>query len=270
MIRSLLCLFAILATGSLLAEKLPFDRYQTIIDRQMFGELPPGFDPTRPPSEVSKAEQRELSQEQEKLQSAIQFSVITVTPSGDTMVGFSDNSEKPPKHYYIKVGEESGGWLVREADPVAGTMVIVKNNIEVSLSIGGNSAKDPNANSRVAGVASAKPSMAGARQPGGLWNAARTPGGNADGAQGKSLRQLRMMRMQKAKEEAAAEEERRKEEEARKQEEEARKQAEEEDRAAVRETLLQLQEQMQKQRKEKEVNSDSAKSEEGAEGSAED
>ena len=51
------------------AEKQPFERYRPIIDRQMFGSLPPGFDPNKLPSEVQKssASEKELTQEQEKL-----------------------------------------------------------------------------------------------------------------------------------------------------------------------------------------------------------
>ena len=99
------------------AAKRPYEDYTSIIDRQMFGALPPGFDPTKLPTEVAKIDQKALSKEQEKLQSAIRFSMINITPSGEVAVGFSDNSNpKAPVHYYLKVGEERGGrWCRRRS-----------------------------------------------------------------------------------------------------------------------------------------------------------
>lgn len=126
------------------AERQPFDRYQSVVDRQMFGPLPPGFDPTARPSDVrsSAAAGRELSQEQEKLKSAIRFSAIDVRPSGEVAVGFSDNSDpKSPRFYFLKVGESRDGWTVKEADAEAATMTIVRDDVEVSLTLGGDSGK---------------------------------------------------------------------------------------------------------------------------------
>ena len=85
------------------AERQPYERYQSIVDRQMFGPLPVGFDPTKSPAEVSKsgsaAAEKELTKEQEKVKSAIRFSVINVTPQGETAIGFTDNSDpKAPVH----------------------------------------------------------------------------------------------------------------------------------------------------------------------------
>lgn len=126
-----------------LAERQPFSRYQSIVDRQMFGELPPDFDPTKMPSEVSRSsgrqQEKELTKEQEKLQSAIRFSAINVTPDGATAVGFTDNSNpKTPVHYYLKVGESRDGWNVVSADAKTATMTIVKGDVEVSLTLGGS------------------------------------------------------------------------------------------------------------------------------------
>lgn len=262
--RRVVFIFTLLAAVVVAAERLPLERYQSIIDRQMFGEPPPGFDPTRPPSEVTKAEQRELSKEQEKLQSSISFSVINVTPQGDTMVGFSDNSEKPPKHYYLKVGEENGGWLVKEADPIGGTMTIQKDNIEVSLTIGGNSANDPNANSRVAASATRAPATT-ANRPFGGANAARSAGWSPSG----SLRQRRMFRQQQAAEDAerrrqeAADAAARQQEEAAQREEESAKRAAE--REEMRANLLQVQEQLKKVREAKEAEKAEAAAEDNAE-----
>lgn len=135
-----------LATIAAFAEKRPYSRYEPIVERQMFGPLPEGFDPTKMPSEVARSsggkQGKELTKEQEKLQSAIHFSAINVTPDGATAVGFTDNSNpKTPVHYYLKVGESRDGWKVETADAKTATMTIVKDDIEVSLTLGGNSGK---------------------------------------------------------------------------------------------------------------------------------
>ena len=139
---SALALFA-LGASALFAEQQPFERYQPIIDRQMFGQPPPNFDPTKPSSEAPKGNARgeeELTREQAVIKSSIHFSAINVTPEGATAVGFTDNSNpKMPVHYYLKVGEERNGWKVTEADPVKATMTIVKDDVEVSLELGANS-----------------------------------------------------------------------------------------------------------------------------------
>lgn len=138
---------AIAATLACFA-KQPFERYQSILDRQMFGLPPDGFDPNKSPNDPSVRsakpgkEEKELAAEQQKLKSAIHFSVINLMPDGTTAVGFSDNSNpKEPKHYYLRVGESRDGWLVKEANAKTASMVIVKNDLEVALTIGDNSAK---------------------------------------------------------------------------------------------------------------------------------
>ena len=222
-----------------LAEKQPFERYQSIVERQMFGPLPPGFDPTKLPSEVSKsnsASEKQLTQEQEKLQSAIHFSMINVTPEGETEVGFTDNSDpKVPVNYLLKAGESRNGWTVKEADAVAATMTIAKGEIEVSLSLGDNSASKANATARSGGSALA----AGGLRPsaGGL--------DSHSGLLGGSLRARRLQRQQAA----AADEAKRKEEQAAKDaEEKAQREAE---RAEQRQQLQAIQEELKRVRESK-------------------
>jgi len=162
------------AMFSAFAERQPISRYQSIIDRQMFGEVPPGFDPEKMPSEVSRSEQKQLSQEQEKLQSAIHFSAINLTPNGEVAVGFTDNSDpKAPVCYYLKVGEQRGPWKVLEADPQAARMRISRGDIEVELELGGNSAKNACATSKSAAFSAPK-SSASATAAGGLLGNANT------------------------------------------------------------------------------------------------
>lgn len=142
--RKFLSILIVLAALPALASGQPLSRYQSIIDRQMFGAPPPGFDPNLNPNEVkaTRGAEKELTQEQEKLQSAIHFSMINITPSGETAVGFTDKSDPSGEvHYYLKVGERRNGWEVKEADPVRAWMRIAKGDIEVELELGANSAQ---------------------------------------------------------------------------------------------------------------------------------
>ena len=233
--------FVILSAFSLVfAEKQPFERYQSIIDRQMFGLPPPGFDPNKLPSEVQKssASEKELTKEQEQLKSAVHFSVINVTSDGETQVGFTDNSDpKAPKNYFLKVGESRDGWTVKEADAEKATMVIEKGEIEVSLSLGGNSANNAAATAR-----------AGAGAP------VAAPPRDAVGGflGGNSLRARRLQRKQEAAAEQAKAAAAAAEREAERQErEEADKAQREQERAEQRQQLLAIQEELKRVREAK-------------------
>ena len=231
----------LLAVLPAFAEKQPFERYQPIVDRQMFGPLPPGFDPTKMPSEVQKSSMsdKQLTQEQEKLQSSIHFSVINVTPDGVTAVGFTDNSDpKAPVHYYLKVGEKRNGWEVKEADAAKASMTIAKGDIEVSLTIGGDSSKNADATAKASG--GAKPAAGRNALRGGLL------GG------GSSLLSRRRQRRQaeaaaKAEADAAAQEK----EAERQAQAEQEKQQREAERAEQRQQLLAIQEELKRVREAK-------------------
>ena len=240
--RAAFCAVASLFCLAAVAERQPIDRYQSIIDRQMFGQPPPNFDPTKPPSQVQKGsgDEKELTREQEAIKSAIHFSAINVTPAGDVAVGFTDNSDsKMPVHYYLKVGEERNGWKVLEADPVKATMKVAKGDIEVALDLGANSAKGGGSTAR-AGV-NAAPAFATANRRTGLLGGRRS---SADGEQprpgmiGASLRERR-----------AARELARQQEEAKEKELEAKRQAE----AAEKEKEREAQRQAEKEEQRREL-----------------
>ena len=242
--RSIVFLLLSLAVSAAFAEKQPISRYQSIIDRQMFGPLPPGFDPTKSPNDVQKTsskDEKQLTQEQAKLQSAIHFSVINVASDGQPEVGFTDNSDpKAPKHYFMKVGESRDGWTVKEADAESATMTIAKGEIEVSLTLGGNSAKD-GGTSRAGGAPASAAN--GVRRPGGLLG-----GGFA----GNTLRARRMQRQQEAEASAAKQREEQAARDAERQAQaEQEKQQREAERAEQRQQLLAIQEELRKVREQK-------------------
>ena len=238
------------------AEKQPFERYQSIIDRQMFGPLPPGFDPTKSPNDVQKSSSRneeELTQDQAKLKSAIRFFVIDTKADGTVSVGFSDNSDpKAPKSYYLKVGETRDGWEVKKADPETATMTIAKGEVEVTLKLGGNSATDGNA---APGGGASAPAAASAS-----GGASRRPGLHGGGLLGAgSLHSRRMQRQQEAEakrlEAKAAEEAREAERQAKEDERQAQAEADKQQREAEREEqrkqLLAIQEELKRVREAK-------------------
>ena len=154
----LLALLAVALANVADAERFSYDRYTNIVERQMFGPLPDDFDPTKPPSEVvkSSAERKKAEAQAEKaeeLKSAVNFSMINVTPDGEVKVGFTDNSDKQtPRNYYLGVGEERDGWLVKEANPSNATMTVVKGEIEVTLTVGGDSSKSDSTVTKKAGA----------------------------------------------------------------------------------------------------------------------
>lgn len=234
---------AVFAASAARAERQPYSRYQSIVDRQMFGPLPPNFDPTKSPAEVSRgsgaAAEKELTKEQEKMKSAIRFTVINVTPEGDTAIGFTDNSDpKAPKHYYLKVGETKGGWEVKEADAKTATMTVAKDGVEVSLSLGGDSAKDG------ANAASGKDAAAATSRRSSLLS---TLGGRRRAR--REMEEAEERAAAKRAEERAAEEKAREEERARREEEDKAQRAAE--REESRRQLLQIQEELRKQREER-------------------
>jgi len=240
--RAAFCAVASLCCLAAVAERQPIDRYQSIIDRQMFGQPPPNFDPTKPASQVQKGagDEQALTREQEAIKSAIHFSAINVTPAGDIAVGFTDNSDsKLPIHYYLKVGEERNGWKVLEADPVKATMKVAKGDIEVALDLGANSAKGGGSAARTGATAAAStasnaPAIATAGRRAGLLTSRRPVGlASEQMTGGASLRERRAAREQARQEELAKEkelEDKRKAEAAEKEKErEAQRQAEREE-----------------------------------------
>jgi len=232
--KSLLVVSVACAACAAFAERQPLERYQSIIDRQMFGLPPKGFDPTKSPNEVQKtsaAEERQLTEEQAKLQSAVHFSVINVTSAGETEVGFTDNSDpKAPKHYYLKVGQSQDGWEVKDADPEKASMTIVKGDVELEMTLGDKS---------------------GSGTPGGKGAAGGSRPANSSllGGGAQSLRSRRLQRQQReadARAEAEAKEAER--EQARKAEAEAERQQREAEREEQRKQLLAIQEELKRSR----------------------
>ena len=245
-------LFALVAATAA-AERQPFDRYQSVVDRQMFGELPADFDPSKMPSEVQKSNSRankEFQAEQEKLKSAVHFSVINVRKDGKVEVGFTDNSNpKEPCHYFICEGESSGGWTVESADPEKATIVLEKDGVTLELTLGDNSAKGVgNMKRKDQSDSSHKSPLLG----------------------GRSFRSQRALKMERLAEESKKiEEERKKVEAARKkaeaeaaEQEAVREKQRQEEREEYRQQLAEIRETLKRVREEREASKKGASNEE--------
>ena len=252
-----LCLFAVVALSALAsaAEKQPFERYQSIIDRQMFGRPPRGFDPDKMPSEVSRTSDKELTAEQEKLQSALHFSVINVTEAGEVEVGFTDNSDpKAPAHYFLKVGESQNGWEVVEADPENATMTVVKDDIEVSLSLGDNSANGGGTTSAKGASSVPSPSAPSSSSAPSVAEGPRSPGllGGIQSLRGRRQQRMEQLAKERAEQKAADDAKAA----AEKEEREAREAEAKAEREANREQLRALQEELRRSREQREQQHD--------------
>jgi len=239
------------------------ERYQSILDRMPFGQPPPGFDPNLPPGTKGNgtggadgagemtAEQR--TEEEQRLASSVRISMINVTPSGKTMVGFTDSTAQPLAHYYLAVGEKAADgskWEVADADPAESKATLAKDGLSVTLALGegnaggdkkgGGAARRPHGLARRGGLAAAPTGAAANAAP-----PAAAPGG------GGALARLRQRNAQQRQEEAV----RRREAAEQAQQDREQREQEKAQQAAEREeqrnALLQIQEELRRQREEK-------------------
>lgn len=252
-IRTLAAVAALLAAGYVRADEedseaepeeapVTFERYRSITERYPFGVPPPNFDPTDTASAANAAAtaranaktERELSQEETRLQAAVRLCAFNLTPEHRVMVGFLDHLRKPPASYYLGVGESRGGWTVKSADVDAKTAVLEKDGVEIEVEFlkPGTPLPPPGRAVRPGGRPGSETPAMGAGGPGG----------------GSALDRLRERRAQIAKN-AQEEEERRK---AAAEKEKADKAAAAEEREQQKQQLLMIQEELRRQREQRE------------------
>ena len=161
------------------------DKYQQIVDKNLFG--PPPADPSVMPEKGSSSlrdeekSELEIAKEQEKLEKTVYVSALTVSPDGAVKVGFTDTSNgKKPSNHYLAVGASEDGWLVVSADIATKKVVLSKDGIEIERVYG-----DKNASSAPQDGKSGPNTMAAnpAQQPldGRSSLLSRRPGAPADG-----------------------------------------------------------------------------------------
>ena len=211
----------------------------------------------------------ERTEEEQKLASTVRVSVLNVTPAGRTMVGFTDSSSKPPEHYYLPVGGERSGWLVKAAVPEEEKVTLSKDGIEVTLKLGEGSAggkgdgKKPSAGALRGRSVNRRGGLVGARMGHGVDGHMQRTSVNEEGAGGAApqgamarLHERRARVLQEAREaqkrQAEAEAEARAADERREAEAKAAAEQAAAEREAQRAALLQIQEELRRQREEKE------------------
>ena len=112
----------------------PFSHYAVILDRKPFGDLSkPNAAEAVPQPDQAAIEQ---AKEEQALARQVDMVAVNRTPRGKIAVGFIDKGAKPPRNYYLNVGESSGGFTVVEADFAEETATIEKEGVSISLKLG--------------------------------------------------------------------------------------------------------------------------------------
>ncbi len=124
----IVCVAILIGSVTTSAGRQEFSRYLVILDRRPFGEAPQDAGPTA----GDQADQAGPS-------FADSLQMCAITAVGESLrVGFVDTRSKPPKTYYLFVGESEDGIQVVDADYDAETALLRKSGVERSLAMGGS------------------------------------------------------------------------------------------------------------------------------------
>ena len=111
----------------------PFSHYAVILERKPFGDMAKPEAAAVPEPDQAAIEQ---AKEEQALARQIDMVAVNRTPRGKVAVGFIDKNTKPPRNYYLNVGESSGGFTVVEADFTEETATIEKDGVSIALKLG--------------------------------------------------------------------------------------------------------------------------------------
>ena len=128
-------------------KRIPFSRYQPIVDRQPFGRPPASFDPDRPGEGASgdgaaaaeggaAAAEFNASEEEQRIISSVRVCMLNRLPGGTIAVGFVDSSRQPAGNYYLEEGESRDGWTFKSADLKEWSVVLEQNGVEATIKLG--------------------------------------------------------------------------------------------------------------------------------------
>ncbi|MGN0847806.1 MAG: hypothetical protein ACI4RA_10545 [Kiritimatiellia bacterium] len=247
-----------------------FERYRTIMDRMPFGPEPANFNPDAPGTAGAgaagtgamdpAAAEAMKSQEEQQILASVRVSALNVTPSGKIAVGFVDSSKQPAGTYYLKVGETRDGWTVKSADARDMKVTLEKDGVEATLALGEGS--DGGQDAKKGGGNRLRPQLGQLNRAGLLRARTATADMPAANGGGSAFANLRARRAQKDAE---------RREEAERQAAAAEQAKADRERAAAereqqRMALLQIQEELRRQREAKEQqNTEAAGQEQNAE-----
>ena len=74
-----------------------------------------------------------------RIRASVRVSVLNVPPGGAPVGGFTDTSQKPPRHHLLAQGQSADGWTVVEIDAAARRTVLSREGVSVSLALGATS-----------------------------------------------------------------------------------------------------------------------------------
>lgn len=100
------------------------DRYLPIVSRMPFGVPPPPAPPAAGPAPTELASD---------IGRSCILSVFARSPTGEILVGFTDNVAKPPRNLLLAVGEEAEGYTVLAADFDRETATLAKDGVRFEL-----------------------------------------------------------------------------------------------------------------------------------------
>ena len=127
-----------------------FKPYQTIPERMPFGRPSASFDPNNPSTPLASedddavetddpADEAELEKIAENIRATVRVCALNVLPDGKTVVGFTDGTYTPARNRLLAQGQSADGWTVREIDVATRSVVLEREGVAVSLTLGGYS-----------------------------------------------------------------------------------------------------------------------------------
>ena len=126
-----------------------FKPYQTIPERMPFGRPSAEFDSNDPatslPSEDDDAiesedpvDQAELEKIAESIRATVRVCALNVPPGGEPVVGFTDGAYTPARNHLLAQGQSADGWTVLSIDVSTYSVVLERDGVAVSLTLGGH------------------------------------------------------------------------------------------------------------------------------------
>jgi hypothetical protein len=105
----------------------PFERYSGIINRMPFGT---------PPEPVAIPQSASLVPPPPAFVNQLTLCALNRTPEGAIEVGIVDASQKPPRNYYLNVGESADDLQIVSAEYDADTVYVKKAGVDLTLRLG--------------------------------------------------------------------------------------------------------------------------------------
>lgn len=125
-----------------------FKPYQKIPERMPFGRPSSESNPNNPATSLASedddavesenpADQAELEAIAENIRATVRVCALNVLPDGKTVVGFTDGTYTPARNRLLALGQSADGWTVLEVDVAARSVVLERDGVAVSLTLGG-------------------------------------------------------------------------------------------------------------------------------------